>query len=119
MEGLREPLLVQRPDIPPYAFSFLAITILLEVSGTLILKSALDDVRIYFPAYALYFAGFSMFSFTLRYIPLAVAYTTWCALGTVGVAVLSRLLYAEYLSVPKWMCILATIPPVVGLYVLP
>jgi hypothetical protein len=46
-------------------------------------------------------------------IPLAIA---WCALG---VAVLSRLLYAEYLSVPKWMCILATIPPVVGLYVLP
>ncbi len=119
MDSLRQPLLLPRTEIPPYAFTFLAITIVLEVTGTLILKSALDDVRIYFPAYALYFAGFSMFSFTLRYIPLSVAYTTWCALGTVGVAVLSRVCYAEKLSLERWICILATLPPVIGLHMLP
>lgn len=119
MDSLRQPLLLPRTEIPPYAFTFLAITIALEVTGTLILKSALDDVRIYFPAYALYFAGFSMFSFTLRYFPLSVAYTTWCALGTVGVAILSRACYGEKLSLERWICILATLPPVIGLHVLP
>ena len=104
-------------SVPPYAVAMLLVTILLEVCGTILLKGALYDTRVFFPAYALYFAGLSMFSFSLRYIPLSVAYTTWCALGTIGVAIASRVVYSETLSWRQWACIVMTIPPVVGLYV--
>ena len=108
---------LETPPIPPYAYAFMAITIFLEVSGTLALKGAIDDTRAYFPAYALYFSGYSMFAFTLRYIPLSVAYATWCAFGTVGVAVASCFLFGESLSASQWICIALMIPPMVGLHV--
>ena len=114
-----EPLLEQPADsIPPYAMVFMFTTILLEVSGTLLLRRAQDDVRVFFPAYALYFAGFSMFSFSLRYIPLSVAYSTWCALGTIGVSISSAYLYEEQIGWARWSCIVATVPPVIGMYIL-
>lgn len=94
------------------------VTISLEVSGTLLLKRAVDDYRIFFPAYALFFAGFSMFSFSLRYIPLSVAYTTWCAFGTIGVSLASAVLYEEPIKWGRWCCIFATLPPVIGMYLL-
>ena len=105
--------------IPPYAALFMCTTIFLEVSGTLLLRRAIDDTRVYFPAYALFFAGFSMFSFSLRYIPLSIAYSTWCACGTIGVSVASAWLYDEAIGPGRWCCIIATIPPVIGMHMLP
>lgn len=123
-ESRTEPLLpparvTTTTAVPEHGFTFMLITILLEVSGTLCLRHALDDARFSFVAYALYFAGFSMFSFSLRYVSLSIAYTTWCALGTIGVTLASRFLYAEDISLTRWICIACTVPPVVGMYLLP
>lgn len=97
----------------------LLVTILLETIGTLLLKRAFDGVAYTAGAYGCYFSSLSLFSLVLRRIPLSIAYTTWCALGTVGVAVGSCLLYGETLSVGRWACVALTVPCVVGLHVLP
>ena len=104
---------------PLHSVLLLLFTIALETSGTLLLKHSLEDAWYLVGAYACYFTALTLFAVTLRHIPLSVAYTTWCAFGTVGVAVLSQVLYKEVISGPKWICILATVPCVSGLYILP
>lgn len=118
MHELKTSLLANEEgsQIPPRAYMFMIFTILLEVSGTLTLRRTVNDFRAYFPAYALYFAGFSMFSFTLRYIPLSIAYATWCALGTIGVSISSCFLYNETLSYAQWVCMFMLLAPMLGLY---
>lgn len=97
----------------------LSVTIGLEVSGTLLFRAAVDDARILPLAFALYFAGLWIFSSALSILPLSVAYSTWCALGTVGVTVGSYYLYGERISNGRWACIVGTIPLVVGMYAFP
>ena len=97
----------------------LSITIGLEVSGTLLFRAAVDDARILPLAFGLYFAGLCIFSSALSILPLSVAYSTWCALGTVGVTVGSHYLYGEEISLGRWACIVGTIPLVVGMYAFP
>lgn len=118
---MHETLLVQdaKRDVPPYAYTFMVITIFLEVAGTLLLKRTTEDARMYVPSYVLYFAGFSMFSVTLHYIPLSIAYASWCAFGTIGVTMASSIVYEEALSAGKWTCVLLTMVPMMGLYVVP
>lgn len=100
-------------------FLLLLCTIVFETSGTLLLKRAFDGRLFVAAAFACYFTGLSLFTFVLRYIPLSVAYTTWCALGTVGVCSFSHFFYGETISLAKIICIVITIPCVIGLYVLP
>ena len=120
-KGFEEPFLhANEPTPPTYDVadvSTLLLTICFQVSGTLLLKSSRP--WLFVPAYALYFAGLSLFAFVLQRIPLAIAYTTWCALGTVGVTVASVVCYGEVLSRGKVACIASTVPFVVGMYVLP
>ena len=123
--GYTEPFLQPAEELSrtvPYDrkhLLLLALTIAFEVSGTLMLKAGTDNMRIMLPAFVLYFAGLVLFTQVLKHIPLAIAYTTWCAIGTIGVTVSSVVLYGETLSIPKFVCILCTIPCVAGLYVLP
>ena len=117
----KDPLLTSdnSPVMPralPYFLLF--FTICLETFGTLMLKHSLIDNRIYVVAFVCYFLSLSLFSLVLKYIPLSVAYTTWCTFGTVGVCVLSNLIYEEEMRPLKWVCVLLTIPCVVGLYIL-
>lgn len=101
-----------------YALVLLATTVVLEVSGTIFLRMTVNDTRFYIPAYLLYVSSLSLFSWTLRYIPISVAYTTWCAFGTIGVSAASSVLFHEAISVRRWICIVLTIPPVIGMYIL-
>ena len=121
-----EPFLTERSHALPLYYEIsiapmisLMLTIMLEISGTLLLRHSIDDYRFVAGAYACYFTGLTIFSFILRYIPLSIAYTTWCALGTIGVSIMSQLLFNEYISIYKWACICGTIPCMIGLYVLP
>lgn len=120
---LDEPLLANMPDTPYWkrfgSICLLLFTILFETTGTLLLKRAFDGYGFMIGAYVCYFASLTMFSFVLRQIPLYIAYTTWCALGSLGVCVLSSIIYGEVISTWKTMCIVITIPCVVGLYVFP
>ena len=104
---------------PRSAVVLLMFTICLETAGTLTLKRSGDGVQYYVIAYACYFVSFGLFSIVLRHIPLSIAYTTWCTLGSVFVSVMSYLLYDDRISTYKWACIGCTIPCVVGMYVLP
>ena len=75
MNSLAEPLLPERPtETPVYALVFLAMTVVLEVSGTIFLRMTVNDTRYYIPAYRLYVSSLSLFSWTLRCIPISVAY---------------------------------------------
>ncbi len=102
-----------------YALVLLVATVVFEVSGTIFLHMTVNDTRNYIPAYLLYALSLTLFSWTLRYIPISIAYTTWCAFGTIGVTVASSVLFHEVISVRRWICILLTIPPVIGMYILP
>lgn len=124
-DSLHEPFMKKDEDkfTSPAAvmrgLAFLFVTIGLEVSGTLLIRKGVDDIRFYTIAFPLYFLGLSMFSVTLRDIPLSVAYTTWCALGTIGVSLGASLFFDEEIGVGRWMCILGTIPLIIGMYTLP
>lgn len=118
--AVEEPLL---QNLPPYnnkvyPVGLLLVTIGLETAGTLMLKYSLVDNRVYVVAFVCYFLSLGMFSYVLKYIPLSIAYTTWCTLGTVLVCVLSNVLYGEVMNAWKWGCVVLTIPCVAGLYVL-
>lgn len=116
MDSLAVPLLPERPtETPAYALVLLATTIVIEVSATLFMRMTVYDAR----NYILYVASLSLFSWTLRCIPISVAYTTWRAFGTSGVSVASSVLFHEVIGVRRWVCILLTIPPVIGTYILP
>jgi small multidrug resistance pump len=97
----------------------LLVTICLESIGTLFLKRSFDGIGYCVVAYSCYFASLALFSVVLKRLPLAIAYTTWCALGTVLVSVGSYFLYNERISWQKSVCIACTIPSVVGMYVFP
>jgi small multidrug resistance pump len=117
--ALTAPLL-DAPPVPPFQVRdilFLGSTIACEVTGTVLLKQAWSDPRVYAVAYGLYFAGLYTFTLALRTIPLSIAYTTWCSIGIIGVTLGSKFVYAEDISVGRWVCILGTIPLIVGMYV--
>lgn len=69
-------------------------------------------------AFVCYFASLGLFSHVLRYVALPVAYATWCVLGTVGVTLLSAVLYDETLRPAQYVCVAASVPCVVGLHLL-
>jgi multidrug transporter EmrE-like cation transporter len=94
----------------------LFVTIALETFATLMLKHSLVDNRIYVLAFASYFSSLGLFAYVLKYIPLSIAYTTWCTFGTVSVCVCSSVIYGETMKPFKWVCVACTIPCVVGLY---
>jgi multidrug transporter EmrE-like cation transporter len=118
--NLKEPLLsTSSRTINGHAIGLLCITIILETSGTLLLKKAFDNYIYMSISFLLYFSSLTLFAFTLKCIPLSIAYTTWCTFGTVGVSIMSKIIYNEELSGMKWACIAATVPCIVGLYILP
>lgn len=120
MQNLSEPLLDHRSAYDRFQSNglfLLGSTIAFEVSGTLLLKQGLNDYRIFILAYALYFAGLYLFALCLRTIPLSIAYTTWCALGIIGVTVGSSIVYNESISVARGLCIVSTVPFVVAMYI--
>lgn len=93
-------------------------TISFEVVGTLLLRSASHDVTHLFLAYGCYMIGLTLFSHVVKHIPLSIAYSTWCSAGTIGVCTLSQYLFGEDLSRGQWICIVLTIPCIVGMYIL-
>ena len=121
--GFVDPLLPESPP-PTYAptlsdAGLLLVTIGFEVSGTLLLKrAATGDWVAVLPAYLLYFSGITLFTIVLRRMPLAIAYATWCALGTIGVTLGSVVAFGEALSLGKAACIAGTMPLVAGLYLM-
>lgn len=81
------------------AWLFLIGAILLEVTGSLSLKGALDAPILYGAVIAGYGGAFICLSMALRRrMPLGVAYGIWGAVGVVLTAVLSQVLFDEALT---------------------
>lgn len=81
-------------------YVFLLLAIALELLATTLLKLAEGFTRPWPTAgcIAAYVACFYFLSRSLRYIPLNVAYATWCGLGIVAAALLSALLFREHIN---------------------
>jgi len=84
------------------SIAFLIVAIAAEVTATTALKAADGFSRplpslIVVAGYALAFVSLS---YSLRGIPIGVAYATWAGVGTVSMAVLGWLLYEESLNAP-------------------
>ena len=102
-----------------YSYGLLTSTIILEIMGTIFLKLSMYKKSYLFPCYIFYIISLTTFSFVLKEIPLSIAYTTWCSIGTIGVTITSQFLFYENISIEKWMCIIVTIPPIICIQILP
>lgn len=80
---------------------WLTVAVCAEVTGTLALRSAVEDRRWYGLVGVGYLTAFAALSASLsRGMPLGVAYGTWAAAGVALTALGSRVLFAEPLTRP-------------------
>ena len=125
MQNLTEPLLVlEEPSLLPHlksllqGYPLLVLTILLEASGTLLMKKAWESRWFMTLSYFIYFTALYMFLVVLRTIPLSVAYSIWCVSGVVLVSVGACVFFDEEISTLRWVCIILTLPLMIGICVL-
>ncbi len=84
------------------SIAFLLVAIAAEVAATTALKAA-DGFTRPLPSLVVaagYILAFVSLSYSLRGIPVGVAYATWAGVGTVAVAVLGWLVFEETLNLP-------------------
>lgn len=98
------------------AYSILGVSIAFEVFGTLCMRMASENAFWRVGAYGAYAVAFSLLPFSLETIPLSVAYSTWSALGTLFVALLSRCLFGEVLTTMQLCGVVGTAASVVFLH---
>ena len=80
---------------------WLTVAVCAEVTGTLALRSAVEDRRWYGLVGVGYLTAFAALSVSLSHgMPLGVAYGTWAAAGVALTALGSRVLFAEPLTRP-------------------
>lgn len=118
----REHLIEKTYEYPDEKFIgtlMLFATISFEICGTLLIKYSQTHKYALLLAYVFYFISLGLFSKTLCFIPLSLAYTTWCTVGAVGVTIFSQILFDEHVSFERWLCILCIIPLVIVMYSIP
>lgn len=59
--------------------------------------------------------SFTLLSWSLRIIPLGVAYTIWTSIGAMGALIAGVIIFEEEFSLQKLICILLIIIGVIGL----
>jgi small multidrug resistance pump len=96
---------------------FLALAIVLEISGTVSMKlseglSRLIPTVMIFVFYGLSFTAFTM---AIKKIDLVIAYAIWAGLGTAGITLIGFLYFKETASLSKLICLSLIIVGVVGL----
>lgn len=81
-------------------FLIIVISALLDVAGNLLLKKSngFRNKIFGFGAIFLVIMAFILLSFTLKHIPLSVAYSTWGAIGILGTCLGGYILYNEKLN---------------------
>ena len=95
----------------------LAVTIVLEVIGSTMMKLA-DGFTVFWPSvavfvcYSLSLAGLTI---VLKYIDLSVAYAIWSGVGVALVAMIGILYFKEPVTAQRVLCLLLIIIGVVGL----
>lgn len=84
------------------AYAVLALTIVFESMGAILLRHARDSHPSYYlAAYLMYAISLFAFPITLDYIPLCVAYSIWAAVGCAITMLCGSLLFGEALTVHR------------------
>lgn len=96
-------------------YLYLAAAIALELTGTICLKYSAGFTRLLPSAATLaaYGTCFYLFSKSLLYINLSIAYAIWCAIGIVAASLISALLFHESLPAPAYLGIALIVAGVV------
>jgi len=93
-----------------YAYIFLAVAIMLEVTGTSFLKDTNGFTKFYPSLFCVvvFSACLYLMSHTMKFIPVGITYATWSGLGIVMVSVIAVI---KYKQVPN-------IPTIIGLFLI-
>ena len=84
------------------SYLYLAGAIVLEVISTTLLGLSDGFSKIHYgiASIAIYGVCFFLLSKALKYIDLGIAYATWCSVGIVLTALISRFFFGQRLTVP-------------------
>ncbi|MBX7167737.1 MAG: multidrug efflux SMR transporter [Pirellulales bacterium] len=96
---------------------WLALAILLEVTGTTCMKLS-NGFRVFWPSAGTllcYVLSFQCLSLSLRKIELSIAYAIWAGVGTALVAAIGVVLFRETLTPLKLVSIVLVVAGVAGL----
>jgi small multidrug resistance pump len=96
---------------------FLAGAIVLEVSGTVLLKLSNGFERWHWGVLSVlcYAACFGVFAPALKVIPVGVAYAIWAGIGIVAAALIGTLAFNERLGAAQLVCIALVLIGAAGL----
>ena len=83
----------------------LACAVFFEVSGTTCMRLALESEWWRLPAYMAYAVSFSLFPWIIREMPMALAYATWSAAGSVCMAAIDVNLFGVSMRPRQWLAI--------------
>ncbi|GIO38104.1 putative membrane protein YvaE [Paenibacillus antibioticophila] len=96
---------------------FLALAIVLELSGTVSMKLSDSFTRLV-PSvlmFAFYGASFTFLNFALGYMKVSTVYAVWSGVGIVLISLAGSILFQEKLSVPSILWIGVIVLGVIGL----
>ena len=99
------------------AWLYLALAILLEVTGTFLLKLSGGFEKWWWGTLAIvaFSACFWMFALALKAIPVGVAYAIWAGIGIVAASVIGLVAFGEKLGAVQIACIGLVVVGVIGL----
>jgi small multidrug resistance pump len=99
------------------AWLFLAIGIVFEVLGTVMMKFADGFTKLWPSVFVFLFYGLSLVSlvFVLKKLEVSIAYAIWASCGTALIAVIGILWFKEPVSVIKIISIALIIVGIIGL----
>ena len=96
---------------------WLAVAIVFEVAGTLLLKASrgFENLALGMAAIACYSVCFWFFAPALKVIPAGVAYAVWAGVGIAAVSLISWLAFGQSLSTANWLLITLILAGAIGL----
>ena len=100
-----------------FAWLILAVTILLEVVGSTMMKLS-NGFSVFWPSvgvFVCYSAALAGLTITLKYIELSIAYAIWAGAGTALIAIIGILCFREPVSAMKVVSLILVVAGVVGL----
>ena len=100
-----------------FAWLILAVTIMLEVVGSTMMKLS-NGFSVFWPSvgvFVCYSAALAGLTITLKYIELSIAYAIWAGAGTALIAIIGIVYFREPVSALKIVSLILVVAGVVGL----
>eukprot|EP00287_Rhodomonas_sp_CCMP768_P019707 CAMPEP_0202817774 /NCGR_PEP_ID=MMETSP1389-20130828/7895_1 /ASSEMBLY_ACC=CAM_ASM_000865 /TAXON_ID=302021 /ORGANISM="Rhodomonas sp., Strain CCMP768" /LENGTH=149 /DNA_ID=CAMNT_0049490047 /DNA_START=132 /DNA_END=581 /DNA_ORIENTATION=+ len=94
--------------IPPITLKgiiLLAVTITLGLCGATSMKLS-NNFQNLIPSillFVFYLASFSLFTVTLQYWPISIAYAIWSGVGTAAMGIIGYFLFGERIQLPQYI----------------